>query len=161
MTSEDNPDSLRPPLGPRLPSSHRRSLTVRLALLAGLGFAMAAAAQQGYDGLRLTRSVVSGGGAFGSNGGGFELSGAIGQPVTDVSSGGRFELTSGFCVQSPQGDCDLDGMTGLVDFAEFAACSTSPDVPSAPSCACYDIDSDGDVDLLDFAGFQAAFNESR
>ncbi len=42
-------------------------------------------------------------------------------------------------------------------FAVFADCLGGPGVPYAPGCDCADADGDADVDLADFAMYQAAF----
>ncbi len=62
----------------------------------------------------------------------------------------------------PRADLDADGTVDAYDVAFLAACMAGPGV--APPAVCTsaqvagpDIDTDGDVDLLDFAAFQAAF----
>jgi len=135
------------------------SIPLSLAALAVVGLATIIPQANGDP--VITRSVVSANGEMTTSGGRFHLAGTIGQPVTNDSSGGRFELTSGFWVRTPPGDFDSDGVTGLVDLAEFSTCISAPDAAAEPFCSCFDIDSDGDVDLRDFARIQAAFNESR
>ena len=56
------------------------------------------------------------------------------------------------------GDCDADGAVDLTDFEALAACTTGPTGQAAPGCWCYDLDDDNDVDLADYARFQAAFS---
>jgi len=118
--------------------------------------------------IEVTRQTVDGGSATSSAGGGFELSGTIGQPDAGVLSGGGFQLAGGFWFESPPGDCDSDGVTNLADFCDFFACSVGADVALASSCRldvarafrceCLDSDGDGDVDLLDFGILQRSFN---
>ncbi|MHC4067413.1 MAG: hypothetical protein ACYSUI_23315, partial [Planctomycetota bacterium] len=56
------------------------------------------------------------------------------------------------------GDYDGDGDVGPTDFAFFPDCMTGPDNgPGAPGCEAFYFDTDNDVDLDDFAGFQLAF----
>ena len=56
------------------------------------------------------------------------------------------------------GDFDGDGHIDLVDFAQWEACVTGPEIgPVAGCCALFDFDEDQDVDHRDFAAFQTAF----
>jgi len=60
------------------------------------------------------------------------------------------------------GDLDSDGVVSLADFVLLSACSWGPqsvavDVPPV-DCAMADFDFDGDIDLVDFAGFQRALH---
>ncbi len=55
------------------------------------------------------------------------------------------------------GDCNLDWAIDAVDHAGLQACLVGPDGYAAPDCGCYDLDSDGDVDLRDFAEIQDTF----
>ncbi|RMF81562.1 MAG: RHS repeat protein, partial [Planctomycetota bacterium] len=57
-----------------------------------------------------------------------------------------------------KGDGNGDCRIGSDDFARFAACMTGPSGPADLRCVCYDASDDGDVDLGDFAYFQAAFS---
>ena len=61
-------------------------------------------------------------------------------------------------VEAMPGDGDLtdDGEANLENLPEFESCYTGPDVPLASACKAADMDGDGDVDLDDFALFQAA-----
>jgi len=59
------------------------------------------------------------------------------------------------------GDYDCDQVVDLTDFSSWPACMTAPVVQSAIDnrqlaigCTPFDFDGDGDVDLLDFGGFQ-------
>ncbi|MCA9251605.1 MAG: hypothetical protein R3E58_19175 [Phycisphaerae bacterium] len=44
------------------------------------------------------------------------------------------------------------------DYARFADCMNGPSAEPDPNCDCFDLDDDGDVDAVDFAGFQTNFN---
>ena len=68
-----------------------------LFLVTLLGFAFGAQAQSGGR-YTMVRSVIAGGGATTSTGGGFSLSGTIGQPVAGLPTGGRFSVQSGFWI---------------------------------------------------------------
>ena len=84
-----------------------------------------AVAQRGGGDFDLSWHTIDSGGGGSSTGGGFELAGTIGQPDAGVMTGGEFELAGGF-------------WPGAV-------------AESMPG----DCDSDGDVDLDDFAEFEA------
>ncbi len=64
------------------------------------------------------------------------------------------------------GDLDGDGQVGLTDHEILSACLAGPEETLLPvGCAssefsAADVDGDGDVDLRDFAAFQAAFQEA-
>ncbi len=100
---------------------------------------------------------IDGGGGMRSTGGGFELSGTIGQADAGVLSGGDFILTGGFWFETPPGDCDSDGAAGLPDVAAFEDCMTGPDGALLPPCQCFDLDGSEAIDLIDFAILQSAF----
>ncbi len=60
------------------------------------------------------------------------------------------------------GDCDLNNTVDLLDFGGWPTCASGPVHSLLDStCACYDLDTDGDSDLADFADFQNAFAEGR
>lgn len=62
----------------------------------------------------------------------------------------------GLCLR-PAGDCDGDFDVDGDDFRELALCFAGPTWPLVPSCACFDLNEDGFVDLRDFAELQTAF----
>ena len=97
-----------------------------------------------------------------STGGGFELSATIGQAdAGTVMTGGGFQLSGGFWFEQPPGDCNATGIADLLDHADFSDCLTGPGGGlAAPDCDCFDVDNDGDNDLLDFAEFQVSFTGS-
>ena len=55
------------------------------------------------------------------------------------------------------GDCNLDWSVDLADHVDFANCLAGPATGPGDQCACHDQDGDADVDLGDWALFQAAF----
>jgi len=57
------------------------------------------------------------------------------------------------CSANLNGDLVVD----LADYQQFYSCRTGPGGTAAGGCECADADADGDVDLLDFLGFQAGF----
>ncbi len=60
----------------------------------------------------------------------------------------------------PPGDQDNNGVVDLADYQRAAACLSGPAQPyAAPRCTCFDIDADGDVDLMDVAAFTTVFTE--
>lgn len=135
-------------------------------LLAATAFAWA-----GSESFDLSWHTIDGGGAMGSTGGGFELSGTVGQPDAGATmSGGGFSLTGGFWVAAAAqtstpcgenaGDFDGDGDVDLVDFGDFQLCFTGSTGTVAAGCECADFDGDGDADLVDFGEFQLSFTGS-
>lgn len=108
--------------------------------------------------------TVDGGGAQSCTGGGFTLSGTIGQPdASAVMSGGDYALRGGFWVSTAiaiqPGDINGDGYIDFVDAGLFADCMSGPDNLTPPAgCdpvhfARADLDDDGDVDMHDMAAF--------
>jgi len=55
------------------------------------------------------------------------------------------------------GDANLDSDIDLNDFAVFQQCNTGQGGGTLPGCDVFDFDRDFDVDMLDWARFQAAF----
>ncbi len=109
----------------------------------------------------INRFTIDGGGDMLSVGGGFELSGTIGQPDAGVLSGGGFVLAGGFWFGQSPGDGNEDGAINLIDYRDFEACASGPDGgPIDPSCAYFDLNADHDVDLEDFGAFQRLFSGS-
>lgn len=61
------------------------------------------------------------------------------------------------------GDLNCDGATDVIDLADLIFCHRGPNQPPPDGCAgaiFADIDRDGDVDLLDYAGFQVEHGAS-
>ncbi len=111
-----------------------------------------------YD---LALHTVDGGGEMFATSGDFELSGTIGQPYAGAMAGGDFTLTGGFWFALAPGDCNADGGVNLFDYDVFEACMTGPVAgPLSPECACFDLDRNGTVDMLDFGGLQQGFSGS-
>jgi len=58
----------------------------------------------------------------------------------------------------PRGDCDCSGALEIEDFVAFCGCLAGANVPwRSDACGCGDLDGDNDVDLRDFAMFQASY----
>lgn len=110
----------------------------------------------------ITRSTIDGGGVMSSTGGGFELSGTIGQPDAGVlSSTSGLTLTGGFWFGQSPFDSNEDGGINLFDYRDLEVCASGPDGGLiAPSCVCFDLDGDEDVDLEDVGAFQRMFSGS-
>ena len=105
----------------------------------------------------ITRSTIDGGGAMNSTGGGFELSGTVGQPDAGTLRGETFELNGGFWFPVPPGDCQEDGDVDSAEYAEFSLCFGGPDREYEPRCECFDVNRSRTIDLADFALIQASF----
>ncbi len=95
--------SVGPAARPRARPGGGRAL--RLAGAAGLALATALAlaaddaghaAPSGGENFQVTRHTIAGGGTARARSACFDLAGTIGQPVSGVSSGGGFTVTSGF-----------------------------------------------------------------
>lgn len=110
--------------------------------------------------VELIRRSIDGGGVMQSTGGELELSGTIGQPDAGAMSSGSLELTGGFWFPLDPGDCNSDGGVNLFDYGGWLQCLSGPDGRLSAGCACFDIDNDSDVDLVDLAEFQTSFNGS-
>lgn len=99
--------------------------------------------------------TIDGGGTMLTVGGGFELSGTIGQPDAGALTGGGFELYGGFWPGVSgavlPGDCDGNAALDLNDFAAFSPCMAGPEIGVGANCDCADLDGDLDVDLLDLS----------
>ncbi len=54
-------------------------------------------------------------------------------------------------------DFDGDGMVTVGDYAILADCLDGPELQTSLDCRCMDLDSDGDVDLVDYGAMQRAF----
>jgi hypothetical protein len=106
--------------------------------------------------------TIDGGGVMRSTGGGFELSGTIGQhdagPGAPGMTGGGFELTGGFWLALAPGDCNSDGGVNLFDYRDFQPCLGGPGTAVGGSCLCHDLDRSSTVDLADFADLQTGFH---
>jgi hypothetical protein len=139
----------------RTPTSTIGSRGMALLTIAAI---VTTGAAWGGDGFEIRRSTIDGGGTVSSSGGGFELSGTIGQPDAGVLVGGEFILSGGFWFPIEAGDCDTDGIIGLNDYRRMAACVTAPDGQlKNVECTCTDADGDEDTDLRDFATIQIEF----
>lgn len=80
-------------------------------------------------------------------------------PATDLD--GHARILCGTVDLGPYefgiGDFDCSQAVNLADFAEWPTCMTGPHGgPYEGGCEAFDADADGDLDLLDFAGFSMA-----
>ncbi len=131
--------------------ARRVSALTPLAALLGVSISLAQTGG-GYD---LSWNTIDGGGGA-SNGGGYEVSGTIGQPdAGPVMTGGSFELTGGFwpgavpscaCLGDMNGDDVKDG----ADIQQFVDCMTA-----GGSCACADVDGLNGITIADVDVFVA------
>ncbi len=94
---------------------------------------------------------------MGSTGSDVQLSGTIAQHDAGAMKGVRLELTGGFWFPLVPGDCNADGGVNLLDHSDWSACLTGPQGRPPTGCACFDLDRDGDIDLLDAAELQVSF----
>lgn len=127
---------------------------------------VAAFAQSG-GGFDLTWNTIDGGGGV-STGGGFELSGTIGQADATTASlltGGSYELTGGFwiefgpwCTSFAAPDFDMDCDVDQADYDALESCASGPAIPHETGCEGKDLDIDGDVDQTDFSLLQRCFS---
>lgn len=128
----------------------------------GLLVAVAAStAAAGGVGLEIPWYTIDGGGGT-SSGGGFALSGTVGQAdAGTVMTGGAFRLSGGFWFAVETGDCNVDGAVTANDYQAFEGCVSGVDggLPM-PLCTCSDFDGDGDVDLADYAEFVLSFSNT-
>ena len=109
--------------------------------------------------MEIGRFTIDAGGDMLSEGGGFELSGTVGQPDAGLLSGGGLTLAGGFWFGQAPGDGNEDGGINLLDCVELNACASGPGGGLiTPSCACFDLDEDQDVDLEDVGAFQRLFS---
>jgi hypothetical protein len=145
----------------------RRPLVRRggIALLTWAFLLLAPAAAWGQT-FSLDWFTIDGGGGT-SSGGGYELTGTIGQSDATAAaamSGGGFSLTGGFwplsssCSASVAPDLDHDCDVDAADFTLFEACDSGPAIPLGTGCEGKDFDHDGDVDQVDFAIFQRCYS---
>ncbi|MCG8406246.1 MAG: hypothetical protein MI923_13700 [Phycisphaerales bacterium] len=125
---------------------HRRYMLVFSALLAGLLLATTALAQ--FEIARFT--IDSGGGT--SSGGGFDLSGTIGQADAGTMSDGTLILNGGFWTPAEctcLSDVNSDGLIDGLDIQGFVDCL----VGVGALCECADRFTDGVLDINDVPDF--------
>ncbi len=102
--------------------------------------------------LDLSWNTIDGGGGV-SIGGGFKLSGTIGQPDAGVMTGGGYEIAGGFwpgITETCYPDCNNNGELTVADFACFQTRFVSTD-------AYADCNGTGTLTVADFACFQTKF----
>ena len=141
----------------------KRPVVIAMTLVAA-GLALISHAQApapaGYD---LSWHTIDGGGVMRSAGGGFELSGTIGQPDAQFSSGGAYTLAGGFWFAPESaavtGDCDQDGDVDLADYEQFVACLPDRTRALRPRAVrAQTLNNNSTVDLNDFAAWQSSFS---
>lgn len=106
-----------------------------------VSFDLTEVVKQDSDGAFTVAVVASGGGIVPgapANGG---------WKSSETDDGPRLVLT----LHTPPADLDEDGLLELDDVAQFVQCLTGPTAPVLPGCTPADADSDGDVDILDYA----------
>ena len=89
----------------------------------------------------------------------FDLDGRprqIDAPLTPDTGNGFAPIVDMGAYEFQPGDTNDDFIVNLFDYAAWSACTT--DI-TAPNCTVLDFDGDNDIDLIDFAGFQIAFND--
>lgn len=126
--------------------------TMRIARVSLVVFGLVVSAVLADD-LAVDWYSIDGGGVMHSTGGGFVLSGTVGQPDAGVvMTGGEFELSGGFwavpacwCLS----DVNHDGRRDGRDVQEFVNCLMA----FGGDCACADVETDGALDLMDVVAF--------
>ena len=121
-------------------------------------FAVTAAAVAGFE---LNRYTIDPGGGYATTGTGLEIRATIGQvDAGSPMTGDGYALTGGFWFALRPGDGNWDGGVNGLDYIDLESCLSGPMTePGEPTaCTCFDFDQDDDVDLLDFAEFQIAYD---
>ncbi len=137
---------------------HTRLFAYALAIVLTAGAAALAPQGPSFD---LSWHTIDGGGGT-SSGGGFELSGTVGQPdAGPFMTGGSFELRGGFWagpapIPCPE-DTNGDGAVNVLDLIDLLLCFGQPAVPG---CESEDINRDGTVNVLDLIDLLLAFGTS-
>ena len=131
----------------------KRNASIGTVILA-LALAPAALAQD----FEISCHTIDGGGEMFASGGGFELSGTIGQPDAGAMIGGEFELVSGFWAVNvgdspPCEPCDMncDGDINAFDIEPFLDLLFGPGKP-CDTCT-GDVNGDGVIDAFDIEPF--------
>ena len=78
--------------------------------------------------------------------------------IPNLSIAGTLDVTTISIVTL--GDFDANGTVNRIDFAQFHPCLTGPGGALGVGCQVGDFDSDDDVDLRDWAGFQNVFADA-
>ncbi len=127
----------------------RKTARHAIALLLAIALPLSA---QSFD---LSWHSIDGGGGLASTGGGFDLSGFIGQPDAGAMTGGNFALSGGFLVAAfgctCPSDVNGDGVRNGIDVEGFVACFVATGV----NCACADVNNIPGLDPGDVAVFVA------
>ena len=137
-----------------------KSLTLpfdRRMVFAGVAVLALLTSRSPGDDFKVPWHTIDGGGIQNSAGGGFALSGTIGQPdagpLAGPMTGGGFSLVGGFwpgigSVCPLPGDMNGDGLRNGRDIQGFVKCLTG-----TGSCFCGDTDASGAVNTADIATF--------
>ncbi len=110
----------------------------------------------------LSWHTIDGGGGT-STGGGFELTGTVGQPDTGVvMTGGSFALIGGFWagpapIPCPE-DTNGDGAINVLDLIEVLLCFGQPAIP--PCDTGQDTNNDGAINVLDLIDVLLQFGQA-
>ncbi|MFM9994237.1 MAG: hypothetical protein ACKVU4_00385 [Phycisphaerales bacterium] len=128
-------------------------ITIVVALLSCLSGASRARAQMGPN-LDLSWSSIDSGGGV-STGGGFTLTGTIGQPDAGTASGGGFEVSGGFWAGGGgpppcYPDCNNSGSLSVADFGCFQGKYVLGDLYA-------DCNGSGALSVADFGCFQGKY----
>jgi len=81
----------------------------------------------------------------------------VGDPFLHLPNWLDMPVFQGADTELLQNDVNNDGMVNQRDLAGFRACLSGPGMTSPPVCGTFDSDTDGDLDLVDFAVFQRAY----
>jgi hypothetical protein len=150
---------------------HLRVNNYGLLLLRGLFVGSLLSAGLTANAYTLGWWTIDAGGAMWAAGGGFELSGTIGQPdAVTVASGAGLALTGGFwgvtgvAGWSP-GDLNCDGAVNVFDIDPFVLALTNPAGYAAAHPACdymlADVNGDGAVNAFDIDPFVGVLTGGR
>jgi hypothetical protein len=144
------------------------SFSATCTLILGTSLAATSSDTRGQD-YAIAWHTIDGGGlgvSDPSTGGGYTLSGTIGQSDAcshpEPMSGGDYKFTGGFwvipeCPAIPadyDSDCDVDH----ADYQSWESCASGPEVPYAGDCGDTDFDADLDTDQADFSVFQRCYS---
>ena len=126
----------------------RRTMTFAYVIVGAVAAGPAALAPPGptYD---LSWHTIDGGGGS-STGGGFVLTGTVGQPDAGRLACGEFQLGGGFWARPPAPcpeDANCDGVINVLDLIDVLLCFGQPATP--PCDTGQDVNGDGTVNVLD------------
>ncbi|HNO79730.1 MAG TPA: VCBS repeat-containing protein [Phycisphaerae bacterium] len=79
---------------------------------------------------------------------------------SDTDGDGLIDVCDPCIFGAGSGDSNGNGMLELDDFTDFELCLIGPDRGLFTGCECFDFDSDGDNDLIDFGAFQSIYTDN-